>query len=146
MVTGMNTRIFKPTIAALIMFMLAVPAHALVTHVSVAHVLVPHVLVEKGPGVLVLARNDDKDYNKNDQYRLRKNGHQKGKSYKKENRRKRYMSLDESTSRVQRRLNGRILSAQPYEDGEHLYHRIKVLTPDGVVRVILINPETGEFD
>ena len=141
MVTGMMTRICKRTIVALIMFMLAAPAHALENHV-----LVTNILVDSESGVLVLARNDEKNYNKKDKYRLRKNGRQNEKNYRIENRRKSYMSLDESTSRIKRRLKGRILSAQPYEDGERSYHRIKVLTPEGVVRVILINPETGEFD
>jgi hypothetical protein len=45
-------------------------------------------------------------------------------------------SLEESVRRVERETGGRILSAETFRAGEREIHRIKVLTPDGRVRVI----------
>ncbi len=45
-------------------------------------------------------------------------------------------SLDEAVRRVERETGGRILSAETIRAGEREIHRIKVLTPDGRVRVI----------
>ncbi|GIX32297.1 MAG: hypothetical protein KatS3mg125_0253 [Lysobacterales bacterium] len=45
-------------------------------------------------------------------------------------------SLDESVRRVERETGGRILSAETLRAGDREIHRIKVLTPDGRVRVI----------
>lgn len=45
-------------------------------------------------------------------------------------------SLDESVRRVERETGGRILSAETVRAGDREIHRIKVLTPDGRVRVI----------
>lgn len=45
-------------------------------------------------------------------------------------------SLEESVRRVERETGGRILSAETLRAGDREIHRIKVLTPDGRVRVI----------
>lgn len=45
------------------------------------------------------------------------------------------MSLDEAVSRVRRDTGGRVLSAQPYERNGEAGYRIKVLMPDGAVRI-----------
>lgn len=50
-------------------------------------------------------------------------------------------SLDESVARVRRETRGRVLSADTEQrDGESV-HRIKVLTPDGRVRVLTIDED-----
>ena len=134
MVAGMNSSMthikYIRYATALMMFVLAVPAHALVENESGAR-------ADNEYYGLILGRNDEN--RRNDQYQLKKN-------HKKENRKKGYMSLDDSSEKVRRSINGRVLSAQPYESEDSTYHRVKILTPEGVVRTILVNPETGEFD
>ncbi|MEW6354190.1 MAG: hypothetical protein AB1469_07855 [Pseudomonadota bacterium] len=50
-------------------------------------------------------------------------------------------SLDETVSRVRRETRGRVLSADTEQrDGESV-HRIKVLTPDGRVRVLTVDED-----
>jgi uncharacterized membrane protein YkoI len=56
------------------------------------------------------------------------------------------VSLSEATERVQKSTGGRVLSAQAvHEEGRDLY-RIKVLTPQGEVRVVYVNPATGGLE
>lgn len=48
-------------------------------------------------------------------------------------------SLDAAVTQVRRATHGRILSAETIsQHGQHV-HRIKVLTPDNRVRIIMIN-------
>lgn len=44
--------------------------------------------------------------------------------------------LAAAVAEAQRRTGGRVLSAEPRDDGEGRYYRIKVLTPDGRVRIL----------
>lgn len=137
MVTVMNSSMTKRKyiqyIIPLIMLLLAVPAHAFEVRASLEK--------EAGSNVedkyfgLMLARNGDKKHRYQKEHRLNK-----------ENRHKEHRSLDESISRVQRHMKGKIISAHSYKKGERSYHRIKVLTPDGVVRVMLVDPETGDME
>jgi len=56
------------------------------------------------------------------------------------------MTLEEAVTRVQQDTGGKILSADPRQLGRRTEYRIKVLTPDGHVRVIVISsdaPRTG---
>jgi uncharacterized membrane protein YkoI len=56
------------------------------------------------------------------------------------------LSLSDAADLVQRRTGGRVLSAQAVrEQGRELY-RIKVLTPQGEVRVVLVDPATGRME
>lgn len=56
------------------------------------------------------------------------------------------VSLDEATERVQKNTGGRVLSAQTVrEEGRDLY-RIKVLTRQGEVRIVYVNPATGDME
>lgn len=56
------------------------------------------------------------------------------------------VSLSEATERVQKRTGGRVLSAQAVrEEGRDLY-RIKVLTQQGEVRIVYVNPATGDME
>lgn len=52
------------------------------------------------------------------------------------------ISLDEAVTRVRRDTGGRVLSAEA-RDGRY---RIKVLLPDGAVRVINVDARSGRMD
>jgi len=53
------------------------------------------------------------------------------------------VSLDQAVNQVQRDTGGKVLSAEPHRFGRRLEYRIKVLTPEGHVRVIAVSSETG---
>jgi len=56
------------------------------------------------------------------------------------------VSLDEAADRVQKSTGGRVLSAQAVrEEGRDVY-RIKVLTRQGEVRIVYVNPATGDME
>lgn len=56
------------------------------------------------------------------------------------------LSLSEAADLVQRRTGGRILAAQAVrEQGRELY-RIKVLTRQGEVRIVLVDAATGSME
>lgn len=52
------------------------------------------------------------------------------------------VSLDEAVTRVRRETGGRVLSAEP-RDGRY---RIKVLMPNGAVRVVNVDARSGRMD
>jgi hypothetical protein len=57
------------------------------------------------------------------------------------------MTLEEAVTKVQQDTGGKILSADPRQLGRRTEYRIKVLTPDGHVRIIAISsdaPPTGK--
>jgi len=54
------------------------------------------------------------------------------------------ISLSEATQRVQERTGGRVLAAQELRDRNA--YRIKVLTPQGEVRIVIVDAETGEME
>ena len=53
------------------------------------------------------------------------------------------LTLDEAVSKVQRDTGGTILSAEPRNVGRNVEFRIKVLTPQGHVRVISVSADAG---
>lgn len=53
------------------------------------------------------------------------------------------MTLEEAVIKVQSETGGKILSADPRRLGHRMEYRIKVLTPEGHVRVITISSEIG---
>ena len=56
------------------------------------------------------------------------------------------LSLSDAADLVQQRTGGRILSAQSvHEQGRELY-RIKVLTRQGEVRIVLVDAATGRME
>jgi uncharacterized membrane protein YkoI len=55
----------------------------------------------------------------------------------------RYISKGQAIDMVQRRVKGRVLSAETVHIGNRAVHRIKVLTPRAEVRVISIDAEKG---
>jgi hypothetical protein len=48
------------------------------------------------------------------------------------------MSLDQAVTQVQQKVGGKVLSAEPRHIGRKVEYRIKVLTPEGHVRVIAV--------
>lgn len=56
------------------------------------------------------------------------------------------LSLSEASDLVVRRIGGRVLAAQAVrESGRELY-RIKVLTAQGEVRIVLVDAATGQME
>lgn len=53
------------------------------------------------------------------------------------------VSLEEAAARVRAQTGGRILAAETRGRGADRVHRIKVLTGDNRVRIILVDPRTG---
>lgn len=54
------------------------------------------------------------------------------------------MSLDQAMAQVQQDTGGKVLSAATVRHGRNFEHRIKVLTPNGHVRVVLISTEASK--
>jgi uncharacterized membrane protein YkoI len=54
------------------------------------------------------------------------------------------LTLEQAVTQVQQDTGGKVLSADPRRVGHHTEYRIKVLTPDGHVRVIVMNSENTE--
>jgi len=48
------------------------------------------------------------------------------------------LSLDQAVAQVQRKVGGKVLSAEPRQVGRKVEYRVKVLTPEGHVRVIAV--------
>ena len=53
----------------------------------------------------------------------------------------RELSTQEAVAKVQQETNGKVLSVQTLTMGKHKVYRIKVLTPDGQVRVVQVSAE-----
>lgn len=54
------------------------------------------------------------------------------------------MSLERAVSMAKRSTGGRVLSAETSEQQGHRVYRIKVLTPEGQVRYIYVDADSGE--
>ena len=54
------------------------------------------------------------------------------------------ITLDQAVQRVQAETDGKVLSAEPRRIGRREEYRIKVLTPAGHVRVIVVSSEAGK--
>lgn len=53
------------------------------------------------------------------------------------------ISLDEAVARVRRDTGGRVLAAEAREDRGRTVYRIKVLLPNGSVRVVNVDAQSG---
>ena len=53
------------------------------------------------------------------------------------------LSLNQAVQQVQQQTGGRVLSADQLQQGGRTYYRIKVLTPNGQVRIITVDAERG---
>lgn len=56
------------------------------------------------------------------------------------------ISMDEAVSRVRRETGGRVLTADAREQRGSLTYRIKVLLPNGAVRVYDVDAHSGRMD
>lgn len=56
------------------------------------------------------------------------------------------ISLDEAVSRVRRQTGGRVLSAEAHDNRGTLTYRIKVLMPNGAVRVYHVDAQSGRMN
>jgi hypothetical protein len=54
------------------------------------------------------------------------------------------MTLEQAAAQVQQQTGGRVLSADTREVGGERVHRIKVLLPNGHVRVVMVDAQGGE--
>jgi len=54
------------------------------------------------------------------------------------------LTLEQAVTQVQQDTGGKVLSADPRRVGHHTEYRIKVLTPDGHVRVIVLSSDSTE--
>lgn len=54
------------------------------------------------------------------------------------------LTLDQAVSRVQTDTGGKVLSAEPRHIGRRSEYSIKVLTPAGHVRVVVVPSESGK--
>ena len=52
------------------------------------------------------------------------------------------VSLNEAVQQVKRETGGRVLSADTVNQGGRTVHRIKVLTPSGQVRVVVVDAQS----
>lgn len=55
------------------------------------------------------------------------------------------VSLDQAVLNVQRDTGGKVLSAESRKVGHRQEYRIKVLTPDGHVKVMAVSSESGKL-
>ncbi|MHB8534113.1 MAG: PepSY domain-containing protein [Sulfuricaulis sp.] len=53
------------------------------------------------------------------------------------------LSLDQAVTRVRRDTGGRVLSAESRDNRGHTVYRIKVLLPNGSVRVVNVDAQSG---
>lgn len=56
------------------------------------------------------------------------------------------VSLEQAVEQVQQQTRGRILAADTIPSGRNKLYRIKVLTPDGHVRVMQMHSDASMFD
>lgn len=54
------------------------------------------------------------------------------------------VSLDQAVQQVQQDTSGKVLSAEQRAVGHRQEYRIKVLTPQGHVKVVVVSPESGK--
>lgn len=67
-------------------------------------------------------------------------------SSRRDNRHRDDLSLDEAVARVRRDTGGRVLSAEAHEKRGAVSYRIKVLMPNGAVRVYQVDAHGGRKD
>jgi len=58
----------------------------------------------------------------------------------------RYTSLDQAVSQARERYDGRVLSAETQRRGGRETHNVRILTPDGRVKNLRMDPDSGRFE
>lgn len=56
------------------------------------------------------------------------------------------LTLDEAVNKVRQETDARVLVAERTDEGGRVRFRIKLLTEDGTVKVIFVDPETGRIE
>lgn len=84
------------------------------------------------------SRRDDRKYDR----RAERRNDRADRSSRREETRREGISLDEAVTRVRRDTGGRVLSAEA-RDGRY---RVKVLLPNGAVRVVNVDARSGRMD
>lgn len=84
--------------------------------------------------VPVAARRDDRHDDRSDRSAPRETARRDG------------ISLDEAVARVRRETGGRVLSAEARDRHGDTTYRIKVLLPNGAVRVVNVDARSGRMD
>ena len=56
------------------------------------------------------------------------------------------LSLNDATELVQKRTGGRVLAAQEVREQERAMYRIKIITPQGEVRIVFVDAQTGSVE
>lgn len=51
------------------------------------------------------------------------------------------LNLSEAVNEAERRTGGRVLSAEPVDEGGQLFYRVKVLTPNGRIQVLFLDAQ-----
>ncbi len=90
----------------------------------------------------VEARRDDRKDDRREDRREERQNDRADRSPRREEAPRDGISLDEAAARVRRETGGRVLSAEA-RDGRY---RIKVLLPNGAVRVINVDARSGRMD
>jgi len=88
------------------------------------------------------ARRDDRREDRRDDRREARRDDRVDRSPRREEVRREGISLDEAVTRVRRETGGRVLSAE----ARNSRYRIKVLLPNGAVRVVNVDARSGRMD
>ena len=56
------------------------------------------------------------------------------------------LSLNDATELVQKRTGGRVLAAQEVREQGRAMYRIKIITPQGEVRIVFVDAQTGSVE
>jgi len=56
------------------------------------------------------------------------------------------LSLNDATELVQKRTGGRVLAAQEVREQGRAMYRVKIITPQGEVRIVLVDAQTGSVE
>ena len=56
------------------------------------------------------------------------------------------LSLNDATELVRKRTGGRVLAAQEVREQGRAMYRIKVITPQGEVRIVFVDAQTGNVE
>lgn len=95
---------------------------------------------------MVEARRDDRRDDKREDRREDRRDDRADRSSRQETSRRDGISLDEAVARVRRDTGGRVLSAEARERRGDTTYRIKVLLPNGAVRVYNVDAHSGRSD
>jgi uncharacterized membrane protein YkoI len=94
---------------------------------------------------MVEARRDDRRDDKREDRREDRRDDRTGHSTRQDSRRE-GISLDEAVARIRRETGGRVLSAEARDRRGDATYRIKVLLPNGAVRVYNVDARSGRMD